>query len=127
MLVALRSRFFRQRQDGDNIVYVDRTALLDEVAGMRPEHATNRAFDQKRTERAVDGLRKAGVLLRTADPDRFRISPVIEVLLPIQKLRDLMTWLMTQNGAGPEAVGAAPVPDITEAHNYDLTLAEDED
>lgn len=98
MLVALRSRFFQQRQDGDSVVYVEKATLLDEVSGMRPDHATDLSFDQKKAERAVEGLRKAGVLLKTPDPDRFRISPVIEVLLPIQKLRDLMTWLMSQNG-----------------------------
>lgn len=102
MLVALRSRFFQQRQDGDSVVYVEKAALIDEVSGMRPDHATDRSLDHKKSERAIDGLRRAGVLLKTPDPDRFRISPVIEVLLPIQKLRDLMTWLMTQNGTEPD-------------------------
>ena len=42
------------------------------------------------------------MLLKTPDPDRFRISPIIEVLLPIEKLRELWTWLMTQNGTTPD-------------------------
>lgn len=121
MLVALRSRFFRQRQDGESRVYVEKAALLDEVAGMRPEHATDLAFNQKKTERAVDGLRKAGVLLKTPDPDRFAISPVIEVLLPIQKLRELMTWLMTANGAEPHPDHTADPP--AEGDTVDATTA----
>ena len=119
MLVALRGRFFRQRQDGDNVVYVEKSALLDEVAGMRPEHATDRAFNQKKTERAVEGLRKAGVLLKTPDPDRFRISPVIEVLLPLPKLRELMTWLMTQNGGDVSHTSGQAALDDAEAESGD--------
>lgn len=102
MLVALRSRFFQQRQDGDNVVHIDKAVLLEEVSSMRPDHATNRSLDQKKSERAIDGLRRAGVLLKTPDPDRYRISPVIEVLMPVPKLHELMAWLMTQNGTEPD-------------------------
>lgn len=101
VMVFLRQRFFAQRQEGEDVVFVDRQTLLDEVADQRPEHATHRAMDQKRVLKAIDGLVTAGVLLKTADPDRFRISPIIEVLLPIEKLRALWTWLMTQNGIAP--------------------------
>lgn len=98
VMVFLRQRFFAQRQEGEDVVFVDRQTLLDEVADQRPEQATHRAMDQKRTVKAIDGLAAAGVLLKTPDSDRFRISPIIEVLLPIERLRSLWTWLMTQNG-----------------------------
>jgi hypothetical protein len=102
VMVFLRQRFFAQRQEGEDVVFVDGQTLLDQVADQRPEHATHSAMDQKRALKAIDGLVTAGVLLKTADPDRFRISPIIEVLLPIEKLRALWTWLMTQNGTAPE-------------------------
>lgn len=98
VMVSLRQRFFAQRQEGEDVVFVEREALLDEVAERRPEHATNRAMDRKRADKAIEGLATAGVLLKTQDSDRFRISPIIEVLLPIEKLRTLWTWLMTHNG-----------------------------
>ncbi|WP_308465058.1 DUF4194 domain-containing protein [Rathayibacter soli] len=98
VMVFLRQRFFAQRQEGEDVVFVDRQTLLDEVADQRPKHATHRAMDQKRAVKAIDGLATAGVLLKTKDPDRFRISPIIEVLMPIEKLRALWTWFMTQNG-----------------------------
>lgn len=98
MMVSLRRRFFAQRQEGDDTVFVDRQAILDEVADLRPDAATNRAMDHKRASNSVDALLSSGVLLRTGDPDRFRISPIIEVLLPIEKLRALWTWLLTRNG-----------------------------
>lgn len=99
VMVFLRQRFFAQRQEGEDVVFIDRQTLLDAIADQRPEHATHRAMDHKRALKAIDGLATAGVLLKTADPDRMRISPIIEVLLPIEKLRSLWAWLMTQNGA----------------------------
>lgn len=99
VMISLRQRFFAQRQEGDYAVFVDRQALLDAVADHRPETATHRAMDHKRANNAIDGLATAGVLLRTDDLDRFQISPIIEVLLPIEKLRALWIWLMTANGS----------------------------
>jgi hypothetical protein len=45
------------------------------------------------------------VLLKTSDPDRFRVSAVIEVLLPIDRLAELWEWLVEQNGTEPPAPG----------------------
>jgi len=100
MLMSLRQKFFAQRQEGDDVVFVDRQVLVDEVAEQRPEHSTDRAVGHKRAVKAIEALASAGVLLKTADPDRFRISPIIEVLMPIERLLVLTTWLMTQNGTG---------------------------
>lgn len=116
VMVFLRQRFFAQRQDGEDIVFVDRQSLLDDVADQRPEHATHRAMDQKRADKAIESLVAAGVLLKTADPDRFRISPIIEVLLPIERLRALLSWLATQNGA------EAPAQDDTDGESLDVEL-----
>lgn len=124
VMMFLRQRFFAQRQEGDNVVFVDKQTLLDEVADQRPEHATHRAMDQKRALKAIEGLGTAGVLLKTADPERFRISPIIEVLLPVEKLRILWTWLMTQNGTD----ALTPKARNTVHAELDLDIAtEDED
>lgn len=102
VMMALRQRYFAQRQEGEDVVYVNRETLHEEIEERWPEDLTNRAAAQKRAGTAIDGLATAGVLLKTPDPDRFRISPIIEVLLPIEKLRELWTWLMTQNGTTPD-------------------------
>ncbi|WP_433700980.1 DUF4194 domain-containing protein [Nocardiopsis sp. CA-288880] len=98
VMMYLRHRFRAQLQEGNNIVFAERQIMLDEVADHRPEHTTHRAMDHRRANKAIDTLATAGVLLKTADPDRFRISPIIEVLLPVEKLRALWVWLITQNG-----------------------------
>lgn len=97
VMIALRQRYFSQRQEGDDTVFVDRETLLDEVADRRPDHATNLAMDHKRANKAIDSLVSANILRKTADPDRFEILGVIEVLMPIAKLRELLVWLMEAN------------------------------
>lgn len=99
VMLSLRQRYFAQRQEGDEAVFVDREAMLEEISERWPENLTNRAAALKKAGRGIDGLIRAGVLLRTSNEDRFRISPIIEVLLPVEKLHELLAWLMSQNGA----------------------------
>jgi hypothetical protein len=101
LLVLLRQRFRGERASGQEIVIVDRDNLLDNVAHFRPEHATDRSGDARRAAAAVESLAKARVLLKTSDPDRFRISAVIEVLLPVERLGQLLEWLVDRNGDDP--------------------------
>jgi hypothetical protein len=118
LLVLLRQRFRSERATGVDIVIVDRDNLVDNVAHFRPEYATDRFGDARRATAAVDSLAKARVLLKTSDPDRFRISAVIEVLLPIERLTELWEWLVEQNGADePEA--DAPAADGADAPETD--------
>jgi hypothetical protein len=109
LLVLLRQRFRSERAGGTEIVLVDRDNLLDNVGHFRPENATDRSGDIRRAAGAIESLVKARVLLKTSDPDRFRVSPVIEVLLPVERLTELLEWLVTANAAPSPADGAAPV------------------
>ena len=99
LLVFLRQRFRSERSDGVTDVLVDIEELVQQVEHFRPDHATDRTGDQRRAENAVNNIRKAGVLLKTTDSNRYRISPVIEVLLPLPKLAELLEWLITENGS----------------------------
>lgn len=110
LLVVLRQRFRSERANGHDFVIVDRDNLLEKVAHFRPAHATNRSGDAKRASAAIETLAKAQVLLRTSDPDRFRIAPVIEVLLPVQRLAELLDWLRAENGSESVEITDATEP-----------------
>ncbi|RJT85709.1 DUF4194 domain-containing protein [Cryobacterium melibiosiphilum] len=101
LLVLLRQRFRSERASGQEIVLVDRDNLVENVAHFRPEHATDRSGDARRAMAAVESLAKARVLLKTSDADRFRVSAVIEVLLPVERLGELLEWLVSQNDSTP--------------------------
>jgi hypothetical protein len=110
LLVLLRQRFRSERANGQDIVLVDRDNLVENIAHFRPEFSTDRYGDARKASAAVDSLAKARVLLKTSDPDRFRISAVIEVLLPLERLAELHEWLVEQNAADAPAA-AEPAPD----------------
>lgn len=97
LMVFLRGRFRSVRAEGDDMVHVDREDMTAAVGRFRPPHATDRSGDARKTEKAIDHLVKARILAKTSD-DRFRISPVIEVLLPIDRLTELLEWLDSKNG-----------------------------
>ncbi|TFD60991.1 DUF4194 domain-containing protein [Cryobacterium suzukii] len=97
LLVLLRQRFRSERANGQEIVLVDRDNLVENVAHFRPEYATDLSGDARKAAAAVDSLAKARVLLKTSDPDRFRISAVIEVLLSVERLGELLNWLRQEN------------------------------
>jgi hypothetical protein len=116
MLVFLRQRFRSEQAAGADDVLVDREELVSTVAHFRPGHATDQSGDDRRSENAVDSLRRSGILLKTSDPHRFRVSPVIEVLLPLPRLAELLQWLIANNGesADPHETCADEVPPADE-------------
>ncbi|MEC3979827.1 DUF4194 domain-containing protein [Amycolatopsis sp. H20-H5] len=97
LLVFLRSRFRSEQAAGVGRVFVDRDDMLEFVEQHRPGHATDEAGDTKRALKAVESLYKAGLLLGPSTTERFEVSSAIEVLLPMEKLAELLTWLRRQN------------------------------
>lgn len=101
LLVYLRTRLRNERAGGTENVVVDQQELLDYVAGFRPAHATDRSRDEGRVERAIEKLLSVRVLLKTKDLKRHRIAPVVETLLPLERLEELLEWLQTQSDDAP--------------------------
>jgi hypothetical protein len=98
LLIFLRQRYRSEQSAGASDVLVDLDELFSAVTIFRPGHATDKAGDNRRTENAIDRLRRSGILLKTGDPQRLRVAPVIEVLLPLPRLAELLQWLLAANG-----------------------------
>lgn len=88
--------------DVDEIV--DSVMAFPAVADNRADRARGRALT------AVESLRKLNVLVGGPDATRLKVSPVIEVLLPIAKLEELARWLRP---------AAAPVQDEQQELSHD--------
>lgn len=98
LLVYLRERLQRERAAGADAVLVDLEELVDRVAEFRRADESDIAAESKRANNAVDVLRKSGVLHATGEADRFTISPVLDSLLPLPRLKELLDWLRTESG-----------------------------
>ncbi|WP_416394154.1 MULTISPECIES: DUF4194 domain-containing protein [unclassified Curtobacterium] len=126
VLVYLRMRLRADTRPGPDQVVVDRSEILGHVAGFRPATATDRTRDEGRVAKAVERLVTARILLKTSDPDRFRIASVVEVLLPLERLRDLDTWLANTALRTTTAHADATTPDGEPTDGDDPALPADE-
>lgn len=101
LMVHLRGVFRSSRSDGDEAVFVDAGDLVQEVANYRPERTTNLVDAERAAQRAVEALVRSDILLETPEPGRYRISPVIEVLLPVARLQELAASLYRLRAGQP--------------------------
>jgi hypothetical protein len=96
LLVVLRERLQRERAGGAEIVSVDREDLLDAVAEFRSADTHDLVAEDSRIAKAIASLVKSKVLRDTSE-DRFEITPVLDSLLPLERLRELLEWLRAAN------------------------------
>ena len=80
---------------------MDGHELIEEAANYWPASTTNHVDAERAAQRAVEALVKSDILLETAERGRYRISPIIEVLLPVGRLQELAESLARQNGGPP--------------------------
>lgn len=108
-ILLVKLRMLLRGNTIDGAVFVDRQELIDDVASYRPPEATNHSRDEKAARSAVENLERLGLLQKTPEPDRFRISPVVEVLMSVSHLNELLDWLAdnrTPDTAGPDKTGS---------------------
>ncbi|HZM74557.1 MAG TPA: DUF4194 domain-containing protein [Candidatus Limnocylindrales bacterium] len=101
LLVYLRTRSRSEEAAGTSRTYVDRQDMLEHVATLRPAHATDHAADGRRAINAIESLSRAGLLIGASTADRFEVSRAIDVLLPLERLQELLRWLKAQHTTDP--------------------------
>ena len=118
VLVHLRNSFRQQLGLGESAAFVDTEDLIDFAMSFTSLDETNLASRKAEAQAAVAQLSREGVL-HEVEPGRFRISPVIEVLMPIERLQELAHWL--ENNAG----GSASQPEPQEEISDDFAMEQD--
>jgi hypothetical protein len=106
LMVYLRTRSRSEEAAGASRTFVDRQDLLEYVASLRPAHATDQVGDARRAVKAIEGLNRAGLLVGLSSAARFEVSPAIDVVLPLERLQELLRWLRAQNEAGDPQVSS---------------------
>lgn len=112
LMVHLRSVFRSKRASGEDVVFVDADELLEEVSNYRPDSNTNHLDAEKAARRAVEALVVGDILLKTNELDRFRISPIIEVLLPVNRVQEILDGLVRARSDPESAAAHAAEPGL---------------
>lgn len=113
LLVYLRERLQRERAAGADTVLVDLEELIERVAEFRPTDESDIAAETKRANNAVEALKKSGVLHSIGEADRFTVSPVLDSLMPLPRLKELLDWLRAEAGQSPARPDEVPSTDAT--------------
>ncbi|MEW2144176.1 DUF4194 domain-containing protein [Micromonospora vinacea] len=98
VLVHLRTVFQRERGTGETSARVDIEELEQTVLTYFDPHDHNLARRQQEVRNAVQRLVTEG-LLAEESAGRYRITPMVEVVLSTEKLAELDQWLREQNEA----------------------------
>jgi hypothetical protein len=98
VLVHLRTVFQRERGTGEMSARVDIEELEQTVLTYFDPHDHNLARRQQEVRNAVQRLVNEG-LLAEESAGRYRVTPMVEVVLSTEKLAELNQWLNEQNEA----------------------------
>ncbi|PZR53640.1 hypothetical protein DNL40_05755 [Xylanimonas oleitrophica] len=102
LLVHLRALFQREQGAGEQQARVDAEELEQTVLSYLPAGETNLAARQKEIAAAVARLVRERVLAEESQ-GRYRVLPVVEVILSADRLAELVTWLRDGDTATPGA------------------------
>ncbi len=123
LMLFARNRFRQEQGAGERAAYVDAEELVTYALGFLAQDETNLAGRRREIDNAVAALVREHVLDEVA-AGRYRVEPVVEVLLPVERLHELTAWLRSPS-AGPIA-GADPSVEPGETGDV-TTDAVDED
>lgn len=117
VLVYLRTVYQRESTAGELAVRIDVEEIEQTVLSYFNEQEGSPAARQKTVRSALGRLRQEGIVEEETE-GRFTITPLVEVVLSADRLRELQGWLREQTA--PMAVPAQPVADLA-ADNTDST------
>jgi hypothetical protein len=117
VLLRIRDIHHRAKRDGQEAAYVERSDLLESLRYIRPADTKDQVRADAVAVRAIERLTEDRFLQVSDDPDRLRVSPVIETLLSVEQLQAFADAIAVEDPADE--------PDTPPAERDDL--AEDSD
>lgn len=96
VLLYLRTVYQRESTAGEPFARVDVEEVEQNVLTYFPEAEGDIAARQAKVHKALETLRREGIVTEESQ-GRFRISSLVEIVLSADKLRELTDWLTQQN------------------------------
>ncbi|WP_435300353.1 DUF4194 domain-containing protein [Timonella sp. A28] len=117
ILLYVRNVFRQLVGMGENAAFVDYEELANHAMSFFALDETNLALRQREVTQAIEQLAREGIL-KEASQERYRISPIIEVLMPIERVKELTEWIDGR-------VHKTHIEPRVSPHNVDETTHED--
>lgn len=95
VLVYLRTVYQRESTAGEASVRIDVEEIEQTVLSYFTDTEGNTAARQKKIRSALGRLRLEGIIDEESE-GRYRITPLVEIVLSADRLRELQTWLRDQ-------------------------------
>ncbi|SJN08285.1 hypothetical protein FM113_01860 [Leucobacter sp. 7(1)] len=111
VLVYLRTVYQRESTAGERAVWVDVEDIEQTVLSYFTDGDGSPAARQKTIKSALGRLRQEGIIDEESE-GRYRITPLIEIVLSADRLRELLSWLREQ--VAPNAQDSSPEPTHTD-------------
>ena len=112
VLVHLRTVYQREVTAGESSARVDVEEVEQTVLTYFSESDGDTARRQRGIRNALARLRGDGIVEEESE-GRYRISPLVEIVLSAERLRALGEWLRTRPSTEQAEEGPGPVPDET--------------
>jgi len=124
LMLFARNRFRQEQGAGERAAHVDAEELVDYALGFLAADETNLAARRREVDNAIATLVREHVLDEVAE-GRYRVQPVVEILLPVERLRELTAWLRSPSAGtagddeteAAETTGAVDEADVVEEEN----------
>lgn len=125
LMLLARNRFRQEQGAGQRTALLDAEELVDYAAGFLAQDETNLAARRREIDNAIATLVREHVLTEVA-AGRYRVEPVVEILLPVERLRELTAWLR-DGGDGTRGEDDARDGDDARGEDDGETVDEDEE
>lgn len=97
LMLFVRTQFRQEHGAGERAAYVDAEEMVDYARGFLAHDETNLAARRREIDNAIATLAREHVIDEVAT-GRYRILPVVEILLPVERLVELTRWLRAGTG-----------------------------
>ncbi|GAB3706493.1 DUF4194 domain-containing protein [Mariniluteicoccus flavus] len=111
LVLLLRVRLLRDAGPTGR-VFIGRDEIDDELSPYRPATNTDASTFAKRINASVEKMKKASVLLGTAEDERFEISPVLALVFDAEQVQAVTEEIHSLVQATTRALRAAPDEDM---------------
>lgn len=105
-LVLLLREHLLQAETLSTRAFIDREEIDDALSVYRPATSTDQAMFERRVAGSVERFKSNSVLLRTAETDRYEISPVLALIFDADQVGRVRTAIDRMIDGSPESPGA---------------------